>query len=54
MVFETIPEMNKHLEQLNTFLVDRTQVFNRNIRLHQGKITPQDISEFEILINEIK
>ncbi len=39
----TIPEMNKRLEQMNTFFLDRTQQFNAKIQLHEGKFNPEDI-----------
>ncbi len=46
--------MNKRMEEMNTFFVDRTQYFNRKIRLHEARFNPEDSQEFESLINEIK
>jgi hypothetical protein len=54
MAVLSIPEMHKHLEDLNRFYSERTSEFISVISSHPGKFTPTDTKEFSELIDEIR
>jgi hypothetical protein len=50
----TIPEMHKHLDDLNQFYSEKTSAFVSVISSHPGKLTSSDVNEFSELIEEIR
>lgn len=54
MMVLSIPEMHKHLEDLNHFYNERTSSFVSLISSHPGQFTPADAREFSGLIEEIR
>lgn len=50
----SIPEMHRHLEDLNRFYNERTSSFVSAVSSHPGKFTPADAKEFSELIEEIR
>jgi hypothetical protein len=54
MMVLSIPEMHKHLEELNRFYSERTSSFISVISSHPGKFTPADARQFSELIDQIR
>jgi hypothetical protein len=50
----TIPEMHQHLDSLNHFFSQKTSAFISLITSHPGRLTPDDLSQFADLIEEIR
>jgi hypothetical protein len=51
---QTIPEMHKYLEELNSFSNQTTTLFIQTINSHPGKFTAADSEEFKDLVEEIR
>jgi hypothetical protein len=51
---QTIPEMHKHLEELNQFFNQTTSQFVSVISAHPGKFTNKDFQEYSQLIEDIR
>ena len=54
MVGMTIPEMNRKLDDLNSFFTERSRQFTAKIMLHEGRFNEGDFNDFESLLNDIK
>lgn len=46
MVYMTIPEMNRKLEEVSTFFTTRAKAFTAKIELHEGKFREEDFKDF--------
>lgn len=50
----SIPDMHKQLEELNSFFSQSTTTFISAINAHPGQFTLDDTAEFKDLIEEIR
>lgn len=46
--------MHQHLDSLNSFFSQKTSAFVSIISSHPGRLTPDDLSQFADLIEEIR
>lgn len=51
MVYMTIPEMNRKLEEVSHFFIERSKAFTSKIQLHEGRFREEDFTDFERLLD---
>ncbi len=47
----TIPEMNRKLEEVSHFFIERSKAFTSKIQLHEGRFREEDFTDFERLLD---